>query len=311
MQYRLPPLNTLRIFEAIYRRGSIRQAASELCLTPQAISQQLKILESSLGQPLFERNIRSLTPTEAAKRLYGPVKNGFDQFAQGVEAVVGKPDRRSLLLHVSPYFATHYLVRNLGNFTADLPELDFRMLVGVELVDLDDQGIDAAIQWGYGGTSSLTEIPLIEDLKVLVGAPSLLARIPVNTPADLLRHSLVLPLARNTLWPDTLEMLGLQPQGHQPVLHLHTHDAMLEATLAGLGIGFISYLDALAHIDAGHLVAPLGVDLMRRLPLEKSPRFFLYFKPDRKHAPLLKRFTEWLLEYVCQPEVVGYESRCR
>ena len=39
MRHRLPPLNTLRVFEAIYRRGSIRQAADELCLTPQAVSQ--------------------------------------------------------------------------------------------------------------------------------------------------------------------------------------------------------------------------------------------------------------------------------
>jgi len=60
MHYRLPPLNTLRIFEAIYRHGSIRKAASELCLTPQAVSQQLKILETSLGQQLFRRTIRSL-----------------------------------------------------------------------------------------------------------------------------------------------------------------------------------------------------------------------------------------------------------
>lgn len=311
MQYRLPPLNTLRIFEAIYRRGSIRQAAAELCLTLQAISQQLKILESSLGLSLFERSIRSLTPTEAARRLYGPVKQGLDQFAEGVSSVTGETARKSLYLHVSPYFATHYLVRNLGNFTADLPELEFRMSVGVEMVDLDHQGIDAAIHWGYGGSSALTEIPLIEDLKVLVAAPSLLARQPVSSPEDLLHHSLVLPLARNSLWQDTLEMLGLQPKASQPVLQLHTHDAMLEATLAGLGIGFISYLDALKHIEAGQLVAPLGVDLLRRLPLEKSPRFFLCFKQERAHAPLLKHFIEWLLEYVCQPEVVGYESRCR
>ncbi|BDB24232.1 LysR family transcriptional regulator [Cupriavidus sp. TA19] len=311
MQYRLPPLNTLRIFEAIYRRGSIRQAAAELCLTPQAISQQLKILESSLGQSLFERSIRSLTPTEAARRLYGPVKEGLDQFAQGVSAVSGDTAKKSLYLHVSPYFSTHYLVRNLGNFTADLPELEFRMSVGVEMVDLDHQGIDAAIHWGYGGSSTLTEIPLIEDLKVLVAAPPLLARQPINAPEDLLRHNLVLPLAKNSLWPDTLEMLGLEPKAGQSVLQLHTHDAMLEATLAGLGIGFISYLDALRHIEAGELVAPFGVDLLRQLPLEKTPQFFLCFKQERAQSPVLKRFIEWLLEYVCQPEVIGYESRCK
>ena len=310
MRYRLPPLNTLRIFEAIYRRGSIRQAADELCLTPQAVSQQLKILESSLGTDLFERTARSLAPTEAARQLYEPIQKGFEQFAAGINAVTREASRDSLYLHVSPYFATHYLVRNLGNFTAQYPDLELRMSVGVEMVDLDDhQGVDAAIHWGYGEQGDLEEIALIEDLKVLVAAPSLLARLPINAPEDLLRHSLVLPLTDNSLWQDTMTMLGLPHDVAQPALKLHTHDAMLEAVMAGLGIGFISYLDALDQIKAGTLVAPLGTSLLTGLSLERSPRFFLYYKRDPKNAEMLERFKTWLLDYICRPEIVGYVSR--
>ncbi|MNE57151.1 hypothetical protein D3C80_1521010 [compost metagenome] len=53
------------------------------------------------------------------------------------------------------------------------------------------------------------------------------------------------------------------------------------------------------------------MDLLKQLPLEKSPRFFLYYRPDRKNYPVLKRFSEWLQSYVCRPEVIGFESRCR
>lgn len=311
MRHRLPPLNTLRVFEAIYRKRSIRQAADELCLTPQAVSQQLKLLEASLGQALFERNIRSLTPTPAAQLLYDPVKQGFDALMQGVMAASSKEARASLVLHVSPYFSTHYLIRSLGNFTAEFPDIDVRMLVGVELPDLEVQGIDAAIHWGYGGIPFLSETPLVEDLKVLVAAPSLLQNHPVNGPQDLLHLPLVLPLASNTLWQDTLQLLGIKAASKQPTLQLHTHDAMLEATLAGLGVGHISYLDAVAHIDSGNLVAPFGLDLLKQLPLEKSPRFSLYYKPDRKNSPVLSRFSQWLQDYACRPEVVGFDSRCQ
>src|SRR5690606_2435957 len=62
MRYRFPPLNSLKIFEAVLRRGSIRQAAEELCLTPQAVSQQLKQLEAFVGQALFVRGVRNITP---------------------------------------------------------------------------------------------------------------------------------------------------------------------------------------------------------------------------------------------------------
>jgi LysR family glycine cleavage system transcriptional activator len=120
-----------------------------------------------------------------------------------------------------------------------------------------------------------------------------------------------LPLAPNTLWQDTLDLLNIKTSGKQPTLQLHTHDAMLEATLAGLGIGHISYQDAVAHIDSGNLVAPFGTDLLKQLPLEKSPRFSLYYKPDRKNSPVLSRFSQWLQDYACRPEVVGFGSRCR
>lgn len=310
MRSRLPPLHTLRVFESIYRRGSLRQAADELCLTPQAVSQQLKQLEAALGQALFERNIRSVTPTKAAHLFYEPVKQSFDLLAEGLMALDKQGERKVLDIHVSPYFATRFLIKNLGNFAAEFPDVDVRMSIGVELPDMQDGSIDAAIHWGYGGIPHLSELPLVEDLKVLVASPELLARTPLARPEDLLQHTLVAPIAASTLWQDTFELLGVQPRAKQPTLHMHTQDAMLEAVRAGLGVGHVSYLDAMDQIRAGKLVAPFGVDVLRRLPLDKMPKFFLYHKADRRHSPVLRRFAQWLQDYLCQPEVLGFESRC-
>ena len=55
MTYRLPSLNTLRAFEAAGRHLSFRTAASELGVTPGAVSQQVKKLEGSLSVALFRR----------------------------------------------------------------------------------------------------------------------------------------------------------------------------------------------------------------------------------------------------------------
>jgi len=293
------------------RRGSIRQAAEELCLTPQAVSQQLKQLEAHLEQALFQRNIRSLTPTQAAHTLYDHVRDGLDRFSQGISAVQTASAAQQLYLYVSPYFATEFLVPRLGQFTALFPGIDFRMAVGVDLIELDDRGMDAAIHWDYGGNGNYVETPLIDDLKVLVASPSLLERIPLNSPNDLLRHSVITSLVSNSLWQDTLDLLHVKERPTQPVMLLHTHAAMMEAILAGLGVGFISYADAVREIAAGRLIAPYGIDLLKQLPLEKTPRFTLLIKPDRKHSPLLKQFAAWLLDYVCTDDIAGYPSKCR
>ena len=62
---RLPPLNALRAFHAVARHKSLRQAADELYVTPQAVGQQIKLLEDSLQVTLFERKGRSIEPTAA------------------------------------------------------------------------------------------------------------------------------------------------------------------------------------------------------------------------------------------------------
>ena len=62
--HRLPPLNALRAFEAVVRLGSMARAADALAVTPGAVSQQVRLLESVVGVPLFRRE-------GAAARTYG------------------------------------------------------------------------------------------------------------------------------------------------------------------------------------------------------------------------------------------------
>ncbi|WP_144631354.1 LysR substrate-binding domain-containing protein [Bordetella genomosp. 13] len=311
MRYRLPPLNTLRIFEAVMRHGSIRQAAGELCLTPQAVSQQLKHLESHLDQQLFQRDVSSLKPTAAAQQFYVHVRDGLDRFADGVQAVQVSPEKPHLYLYVSPYFATEFLVPRLGLFTSSMPDLDLRMAVGVELIELDAQGLDAAIHWNYGAPPGYEETPLLDDLKVLVATPALLTRMPVAEPRDLLRHNVISSLVENTMWEDTLDLLGVSERPTQSIMRLHTHAAMMEAVLAGLGVGFLSYADAVRHVTAGRLVAPFGMDVLERLPRDRMPRFSLLVKANHHYSPVLQQFTRWLLDDVCTEQVSGYPSSCR
>ena len=67
---KLPPLGTLRAFEAAARRMSFREAAAELGVTPTAISHQIRLLEDICGQPLFRRRPRPLVLTGAGERLF-------------------------------------------------------------------------------------------------------------------------------------------------------------------------------------------------------------------------------------------------
>ena len=80
-QYDIPPLTMLRAFEAASRRGAFNEAASELNVTPGAVSHQVKALEKWLGMALFSRGHRAVTLTDEGERLFAVLRDSFRDIA--------------------------------------------------------------------------------------------------------------------------------------------------------------------------------------------------------------------------------------
>ena len=76
---KLPPLNSLRAFEAVVRHMSFTKAADELFVTPAALSYQIKQLETFLGVKLFNRLNRAIELTEQGLLIYPGVEQAFSQ----------------------------------------------------------------------------------------------------------------------------------------------------------------------------------------------------------------------------------------
>lgn len=87
MLRRQPSLNALRVFRSVMAHQSIKLAADELCLTPQAVSHQIKQLEQSLGHDLFGRLPKGIQANESAYVLNTHVCKAFDTIYEGVKAI--------------------------------------------------------------------------------------------------------------------------------------------------------------------------------------------------------------------------------
>src|SRR5699024_3181214 len=79
---RLPPLNALRAFEAAARHGSFTRAGRELHVTHGAISQQVKLLEETLGASLFTRKGNRITLTPCGGAIYEIAHRGLKSFEE-------------------------------------------------------------------------------------------------------------------------------------------------------------------------------------------------------------------------------------
>ncbi|MBL4929406.1 LysR substrate-binding domain-containing protein [Fuscibacter oryzae] len=289
---RLPPLNLLRVFHAVSRHRSLREAAEELLVSPQDVGQQIRLLEEALGVVLFEQGGRGIRLTKSAITLSHYVNAGFESFDVGVSRIINPRERVRITLNVSPYFGTHYLLPRLGLFRQIVPDAEIELTSVVDIVDMEREQIDLAVQWGYGDRMDVVSHLLLRDPKVICCHPNMAERI--DSPEDLLRFSLLQPLRSKRLWPDILKYLGVKARELDGALTLDDAETMRLATQEGLGVGLISVLEAEEDIRLGRLAAPLGVRVLAGMPAETVPGFYLITTKAKQRSKHIAAVHRWL-----------------
>jgi LysR family glycine cleavage system transcriptional activator len=289
---RLPPLNALRVFHVFMRQHSLRSAAEVLSVSPQAVSQQVKLLEDTLGVTLFTRKGRAIEATEQAILLQHFVQAAFDELAEGVRRVARQDLRSRINLNASPYFATRYLLDRISRFRAAVPEADLRLTTMVDLPDFVADDVDVAIQWGYGAWRGAEATLILRDYKVIACTPDM-ARC-IRAPADLLHLPLLHPVLSPELWPNVLRALGVERGAAKADMQLQDAATLRRAALAGLGVGLVSTIDAVEDLRQGRLVAPFGTGVMQDMPEDQVPGFYLVLPKAHRRMGTIAAFCAWV-----------------
>ncbi|TCN34144.1 regulatory helix-turn-helix LysR family protein [Sinorhizobium americanum] len=119
----LPPLQTLRAFEATGRRLSMTLAAEELHLTHGAVSRQIMALEDHLGVPLFRRMTRRIELTEAGQSFFSTVTRFLSELSRESENIRRRNDTNRLVVSCGVSFASKWLTSRLHRLIGKYPEL--------------------------------------------------------------------------------------------------------------------------------------------------------------------------------------------
>src|SRR5689334_4200104 len=221
MRPRLPPLNSLRVFEAAARHESFTRAAEELFVTQGAVSQQVKALEAGLGLKLFNRERQRLIITEAGRDYLTVVRDALDRIAVGTERLLQRQSAGVLTVSTSPDFAAKWLVHRLGHFAEAHPEIDLRVSATLHHVDFAREEVDLAVRHGDGNWPGLDTVRLSSEQLFPVCSPALLSnRNRIRTPSDLTRYKL-LHLDNREGWSRWFDAAGVSnvELAHGPVLN--------------------------------------------------------------------------------------------
>jgi LysR family glycine cleavage system transcriptional activator len=289
---RLPPLHALRVFHAVVRHRSFRGAAEELRVTPQAVSQQIKLLEDTLGQELFDRRGRTIAPHENAILLSHFVQSAFDELAEGVRRISKTGHSNRINVNASPYFATRHLLDRIARFREIMPNADLRLTTMVDLPDFVSDEVDVAIQWGFGSWKNCESKLLLRDMKEICCAPALAQRI--TSPGDLAALPLLHPVLSDSLWNHVLRHMGVERSPAAGDMRFQDAATMRRATTAGLGVGLLSAIDAEEELKSGTLMAPLGRGVMASMAPDQIPAFYLVLPKAHRRVKAIATFCDWV-----------------
>jgi len=289
----LPPLNALRSFEAAARLGSFNQAAEELCVTPSAISHQIKTLERFLGLPLFVREQRRVNLTLAGERFLGAVEHALDEIDVATRRLLAKPNAGLINISATPAFLTRWLVPRIREFQTCHADVELRLSAATGQIDFHHSDTDMAIYFGRGDWQGITHHFLWGVTLVPVCSPRLLqGDKPLNGPRDLRHHTLLKVASRPDEWQRVLDQSGIARSMMQTSMSFSTSSLALGGALEGAGVALTDSRLVERELRYGQLIIPF------QLTFETANGFYLAYQQGRQLTRGMRAFLDWIIAEV-------------
>ena len=292
---RLPPLQTLRAFEAAARHQSMSLAAEELHVTHGAISRHVKNLESHLGLLLFQRLTRQIVLTEAGADFHVVVTRLLGELTRESERLRNQRSARRLRISTGVSFATKWLAPRLHRLKECHPEFDVHLDVTDLNVDLNDGQVDAAIRYGYGRYASVRAERFLEETVTPVCTPTYRDAVgSLHAPSDLAKCVLLHEDRMLANWEEWLALAGLdrlRSSRRGPAYSLGS--MAIEAAIRGEGIALGRSALVADDIAAGRLVAPFA-----QIRLKAERGYDLVYRTGNEHHAKVSALRAWLLREV-------------
>lgn len=288
MTRRLPPLQTLRAFEAAARHLNFRRAAEELHLTPSAISHQIALLEDRLGRELFARRGRTTLLEPAGQALASALREAFDAMSAALDAASARREPPGLTVSTLPSFAASWLLPRLPRFAERHPDMPFNLQATVALADFAADGVMIAVRYGKGRWPGLVAERLLDEVLFPVCAPRFAGgRLP-RRPADLAD----LPLLSDSFhpWALWLAPLGLDDLPLDVSSNYSDSALLVEAAAQGLGVALGRQVLAAQRLAEGKLVRPFPDAV-------PSPNaYYVVYPESLGREARVRAFRDWLFE---------------
>src|SRR5215469_5741120 len=285
-------LDGVEAFLSVAQHKSFRRAAAELGVTPSAISQAVRALETRVGAALFIRTTRSVGLSEAGERFLSRAKPAFEELIAASRAAHDLGQRPAGLLRLTvPRAVVPVLLEPLlTSFARAYPEIELEIDASREMVDIAAEGFDAGIRLGQFIAADMVAVRLSPPFPlIVVGSPDYLTQRKRPERVEDLRDHACLRLRRSggaiAPWTFLSGNKAIEAVVSGPFI-ANDIPTLLGAAAEGLGLAQVPAPIAARQIAEGKLVAVLEP----YAPM--APGVFLYYPGRRQMPPKLRAFID-------------------
>jgi LysR family glycine cleavage system transcriptional activator len=285
------PLIALRTFVEVCKVGSMKRAADHLCVSPAAVSQQIKGLEDQIGGRLFERDAKGIQLTASGRTLFDELSDTFDVIEKAWSGASLKAPRQTrLVISTTSTIASSWLIPALGDFKERCPNIEISIQICNGLSDLKHGHVDIALQREMASSPDNHAARLWSSYLIPVCSPKLLAKQrSIESPQDCLTFPLLHDSERH-YWKVWMNAFGM---GNHKVIQGSSYgdeSMLISAACAGQGIALVSNVFAREALKSKRLVQVL--DATSELKFD----YFVYCAKERREEWAIDAFMKWAVQ---------------
>jgi LysR family glycine cleavage system transcriptional activator len=294
LQRPLAPLRAIQAFEAIVRLGTVTRAAQELGVSPGALSQQVKVLETFLGVQLLERSGRGVVPTIWGRKYLPGIAEGFSSLRRAQRFVQQQKLDTEIRISAPASISTRWLAARLFEWSSRHRQNAFQLRASDAEPDLQSDEADLRVTYGDHVLVHAHYAMLFVDAVTPVLSPRL-AATPLSDPVALLDYPLIGVDwgpdidAPPPSWQDWFVGNGVTTAPGRTALTFSLSSTAIDAAVSGNGVALAQMSMVSEDLAAGRLVAPFPD---RTLDMPKP--YYLAWAASALAKPGCKEMQSWL-----------------
>lgn len=281
------PIRGLRSFCIAAKCLSFKHAASQLFLTPSAVSHQIKQLEAQLGTTLFKRQIRSIELTNAGKQFYHSVQPIIANLETTIADFTNSQQNKTITISLPEFFASELFIPRLTDWTAMNPEINLQLetvKAGVKSPSTADLSIVLAN--GKPNGSIITDL---FPVRYVPACNKKLYRKWASEGYDALKNvPLILHQARPWAWHQWADKVDITDFDPKQIIQFDSMFGVARAAQQGMGIALIPMPISHTWFKEESLVRLFQADLI------SQDRYFLLRHENLEYSAEMQTFSEWV-----------------